>query len=233
MKKLVLVAAGALTLPLLSSAALTINVDINRGSSATYSGTSVAPDTGTVWNGAAISTSESLLTLTDVSDSEGNVLTSDITLSKALGTFNVWDNDSAGNPNPTDLMKEYLYTDATTVTITDLQPGVYDLYASGAGDWDYQTGGFVIAAANGGASAAAPDMSGTTDWRDLYRTGAEGTSYQKLTGTVGVDGVFTFSTTADGYLNGFQLQAVPEPATLGLIAAFGGGLLFLRSRAML
>ncbi|MDF7809089.1 PEP-CTERM sorting domain-containing protein [Pontiellaceae bacterium B12219] len=34
-------------------------------------------------------------------------------------------------------------------------------------------------------------------------------------------------------LNGFDLQAVPEPATLGMVALFGGGILFIRRRFMI
>jgi hypothetical protein len=34
-------------------------------------------------------------------------------------------------------------------------------------------------------------------------------------------------------LTGYQLRAIPEPATLGLIAAFGGGILFIRRRFMI
>ncbi len=33
-------------------------------------------------------------------------------------------------------------------------------------------------------------------------------------------------------LNGLQIRAIPEPATLGLIGAFGGGIFFLRRRFM-
>lgn len=34
-------------------------------------------------------------------------------------------------------------------------------------------------------------------------------------------------------LNGFEIVAVPEPATLGLVAVFGGGILFIRRRFMM
>jgi hypothetical protein len=36
-----------------------------------------------------------------------------------------------------------------------------------------------------------------------------------------------------GLINGFVLRSVPEPATLGLITAFGGGILFIRRRFMM
>lgn len=48
-------------------------------------------------------------------------------------------------------------------------------------------------------------------------------------GVEGVDYTFTQSTTE----NIVQLSVIPEPATLGLVAVFGGGVLFIRRRFMI
>ncbi|MDF7823599.1 PEP-CTERM sorting domain-containing protein [Pontiellaceae bacterium B12227] len=64
-----------------------------------------------------------------------------------------------------------------------------------------------------------------------------------------IDNAYSFDVTSDGSgnlditytrisgswigINGFDLVAVPEPATLGLVAAFGGGVLFIRRRFMM
>ncbi|MDF7808119.1 PEP-CTERM sorting domain-containing protein [Pontiellaceae bacterium B12219] len=48
-------------------------------------------------------------------------------------------------------------------------------------------------------------------------------------GVEGVDYTFTQSTTE----NIVQLKVIPEPATLGLIGAFGGGMLFIRRRFLI
>lgn len=54
----------------------------------------------------------------------------------------------------------------------------------------------------------------------------EGANYVKFS-SVDVSGGVTVDIN-QGPINGFQMVAVPEPATLGLIAAFGGGLVFIR-----
>ncbi|MDF7808371.1 PEP-CTERM sorting domain-containing protein [Pontiellaceae bacterium B12219] len=41
-----------------------------------------------------------------------------------------------------------------------------------------------------------------------------------------------FSGTDSGIMTAVQVRAIPEPATIGLIGAFGGGLLFVRRRFM-
>lgn len=210
--------------------ALTINVDLNRdGGSALYVGTGVAPDSGTVWNSLIPVDGLAGTTISDVSDSQGNTLTSDITITSAGvdGNFNIWSNDTNGNPTPTDLMAEYTYSETLTLTITDLPAGMYDLYVMGQGDQDNQSGGFTISAGNGGASVGPADLSGDLDFRNLTRPDANGLTYHVLSGTVDGSGVFEFSTTSHGYLNGFQLAQVPEPS----IAVLGGlGLLGLLRR---
>lgn len=219
--------AGVLLAPALVQG-LTINVDLNRdGGSPLYAGVGVAPDAGTVWNSLIPADGPGGVTIADVSDSLGNTLASDITITAVGDDFNVWSNNSAGNPTPVALMEEYTYTGTYTVSITDLAPGSYRLFVMGQGDNDWQSGGFVISGANGGASVAPADLSGDPDFRNLTRPDALGKTYHVLDGVVDGSGVFEFSTTTEGYLNGFQISQIPEPS----IAVLGGlGLLGLLRR---
>lgn len=207
---------ATLSLPVLTPAQLAINVDVNRNIfSPTHSGTAVAPDSGTVWNPVILASSPA--TFSNVKDSAGNTLASDIVITAGSGSFNTWNNATAGNPNPVDLMNEYTYTGVYTVTITDLPAGDYSLYAFGQGDQDWQSGGFEIDAANGGASVAPANLVGDPDFRNLLRADALGKTYHRLDGTVDGSGTFTFRTTSDGYLNGFQLvQSSGPPVIAGL-----------------
>lgn len=42
-----------------------------------------------------------------------------------------------------------------------------------------------------------------------------------------------FTGTTSGIINAIQVRAIPEPATIGMIAMFGGGMLFIRRRFMI
>jgi hypothetical protein len=59
-----------------------------------------------------------------------------------------------------------------------------------------------------------------------FTTGADVTDYT-------LDFTYSNNTSAYAGWNGLALVAIPEPATLGLITAFGGGLLFIRRRFMI
>jgi hypothetical protein len=66
---------------------------------------------------------------------------------------------------------------------------------------------------------------GQTTTLDTYDGGTySDLAYVKLTGE---------SSSAGGYLDNLTIQAIPEPASLGLIAMVGGGLLVIRRRFMM
>lgn len=219
----VLAAVGALSIPSFSQAE-TINVDINKGAAPTYSGTAAAPDSGTVWNGLAIDESRGTNTLGSVVDSQGNPIPVSISIDSGDSGSHAYINGSsdAGNPSPMDLMADYTYWETYTVTIRGLASGKYTFYGYGHGDSAGQSSTFTLSARNGGASASTTDFN---EFRNIEQTNALNNSYVKLNATVGDSGVFTFSAK---YINGFQLVALPEPATLGLIGFFGVGALLLR-----
>lgn len=70
----------------------------------------------------------------------------------------------------------------------------------------------------------ATDTTGTAQWTEVSPVG--GTIV--LTGTM--DATINFTT---GRASFMSLEAVPEPGTLGLVAAFGGAVLFIRRRFMI
>lgn len=212
---------------------MTINLDLNRDdNSPTYSGVGVAPDSGTTWNSIVPAdydpgASEPAPSITNVLDSTGAATSATITISVPDGNFNIWSNDSNGNPTPTDLMAEYTYSNVYTVSVSGLAPGSYNLYAFGQGDQDSQSGSFELAVANGGASSGPADLTGDANFRDITRPDGLGLTYHVLSGTVDGSGVLEFSTPTGGYINGFQVEQVPEPS----VALLGGlGILSLLRR---
>lgn len=102
----------------------------------------------------------------------------------------------------------------------------YKLYLFGVGDSDGQDTVFTF---DGVSKTTAGDLAGAEDSHYVtyeFTTGADVTDYT-------LD--FTYSNNNSAYAgwNGLALVAIPEPATLGLITAFGGGLLFIRRRFMI
>lgn len=214
--RLVRAAGGALLAllawPASSPGALTLNLDINTGSSPNYSGTAIAPDAGIYWNNF-VTPAASSLTLTSVRDSANKLITSTITISRnGGGNFSVWDNSGGGgNPNPAGLMRDYLYGATHTITVSNLPAGLYHLFAYAHGDNTGQASTVTVNAANGGGSATTSDVG---EYRNIYQPGAQGSAYVKLPGTVGAAGTFIF--TAGNYVNGFQLQQLSAPVITGL-----------------
>jgi autotransporter-associated beta strand protein len=205
-------ATNSMILTVLASAPsvqLTLNLDVNKYSQDAYSGTAAAPDAGTSWNQFTVPAA-STYTLANVMDSAGNVTSNSITFSRA-SNFSVWANaSSVGNPNPSLLMRDYLYGGGYTVTVSNLPFGTYTLYAYAHGDGTGQASTVTVDAANGGASGSTTD---TGEFLNIYQVGALGNSYLALSGTVGGAGTFTFTT---AYLNGFQLQYITAPAISAL-----------------
>lgn len=234
MKKLVMLAVGAVALPLMSQAA-TINFDMNSGSSATYTGVGAAPDAGTFWNGVSIdSGTTTLISISDALDSAGASTGVGLTMTRNdTEAFRIYSDGSSGNPTPGDLMQEYTYWDGYEVTLTGLAAGTYNLYMYGHGNAEGQSTTFTLNPANGGDSASTSSYD-ATDFRNTTVAG-EGYTWVKLTGTVDGSGILAVGGNQNddpdisfSFLNGFQVEAIPEPATIGLVGLFGGGLLLLR-----
>ena len=114
-------------------AGFVVNVDFNSSTSATYSGTAVAPDTGTFWNPVDVPGSFvafSTVTSGALTESDGST-SSPITVS--VSNVNGIADAGPGSTVPaSDLMEDYLYTRASsgdeTFTLNNLPSGNYDLY---------------------------------------------------------------------------------------------------------
>lgn len=125
-------------------------------------------------------------------------------------------------------------------TLHGLSAGAtYDLYVYGAGNADGEGGAFslaagnVLASADGGISAASTNTSATSLYRSVFSaaggtnpTPEMGLSWNELIGVADTNGNFTFQEVQSGdnvkpAMNGFQLQAVPEPAALALLPLAG------------
>jgi hypothetical protein len=201
-----------------------INVDFGSttGPSPTYSGTAVAPDSGTVWNGlnpAANVTAFATYTSGALVDSNGNATTVTTTVNNSWDYYGA--SDSVIAP---DLMHDYLFTTTPpgnfTFSIDGLiNGGLYNLYLysdTGAQATDFSVGGVVQQVVNSHAQSAWTPGANYTEYQGLVATGG--------TISVSVSGRSTLPITY-GVLNGFQLQQVPEPSTIALFATGLIGLL--------
>ena len=221
-----------------SFAVQTPSYNVDFGGGTTYSGTSPANsnDTGTFWN-AYNSTSAASL-----KDSFSNTSSVSLTLSGGTQYFT----QSGGSPSPAALMGDYRVLDNTktggsliTVTLSGVTDGAYKLYVYAAGDTAGQGANVALDAANqitGGTSSAA-----TTGANQTVTSTSSGVNYVLLNAAVSDlthvgTGTITFTTSnltgqRFGGLNGLQLQAVPEPASVGITSIACGLLLRRRRRA--
>ncbi|HEY1686741.1 MAG TPA: PEP-CTERM sorting domain-containing protein [Tepidisphaeraceae bacterium] len=113
----------------------------------------------------------------------------------------------------------------------------YDLYVYGAGNANGEGGAFSLAAGNqlttGGVSSASTNTSSSSLYRSVFSAAGGnnpapemGLSWNELIGMADSNGNFTFQELQSGdsvkpSMNGFQIDAVPEPSSLALIAVAG------------
>lgn len=162
--------------------------------------------TGTTWTELGYVPVASPAGLTD-SDGNGSAMSVQFT-----GTGAMW-----SIPGLTDAdggaLASYSYS-TTSMTISG-GTGLYDIYILTQDSTPNATS-FTI-----GADTQTTIVGSATPY-------AEGVNYVKFS-SVDVAGGTTVAIN-QGPINGFQMVAVPEPATLGLVAMFGGAVLFIRRR---
>lgn len=197
-----------------------LQLDCNSSNAYEYAGTAISTGSGTEWIQFYSPTGTvSSVSLTNVVDAGGNATDYDISILTSEG-WNIYTDVSLGNPNPTNLMADYLYQGPYIITVSNLPPGDYNLYVYAHGDQSNQVSTITVDAANGGDTGA---TTGLGEYRNIYQTAvvAEGNSYVSLTATVSGSGTLAFSTS--DFLNGFQLQRVTiAPIVISGITVSGG-----------
>lgn len=112
----------------------------------------------------------------------------------------------------------------------------YDIYYSVVGSAAFTLLGTVLSPADQGANNS------SADWSFLTRTyDDQGGTIAGLTGVDAIQFQWDFTDNVNGGTRGPVIReidvlgssTIPEPATLGLITAFGGGILFIRRRFMI
>lgn len=126
----------------------------------------------------------------------------------------------------TDGYSTEIYGDMEGNTFTLQADQQYKLYLFGMGDADGQDTTFTF---DGVSKTTSSVLAGPEDSHYVtyeFTTGADVSDYS-------LDFTFSNNTAQYAAFNGLALVAIPEPATLGLITAFGGGLCIIRRRFMI
>jgi hypothetical protein len=217
-----------------ASAAL-IDIDFSPGNGPAQVGAAVFGSAGDIWNNLTAN-SATTLALNDVA---GNPTAVNITYSMNFGGSNAA--GSAMDAATTNLMTDYGAFNGKRIVIAGLAPSTaYQLALYGAGDQNALNG-----AANGGqgttftilpsAQALTTGVNtGTPTLGDRKISDGAGVAYVLLAATSSAAGILNVDVTYNSTsfstapVNGFQLQTVPEPTTLGAIAA--GVAVFIRRR---
>jgi hypothetical protein len=229
MKKTLLVllsVAGAVGLA--SVQAQLINVDFNQNSGPSWGGGGPNPGptmTGTAvlgssasdqWNGITVNSSATPIAL---NYANGSASPASMTFSSGGGydVFSYGGTTAFLGNQWQSLMEDYIYGDSI-VTLTGLTPNqAYEFVAYSQGDVNAGKQGAIASfGLNGNSQTLTKDINAGTL--------IVGTTYVQW-GSVAADGSGTLTLVMSGAagaerdLNGFQLQAIPEPSTLGLVSA--------------
>jgi MYXO-CTERM domain-containing protein len=211
-----------------TSYAAVVNIDINAGSTPTFSGLGAAPDAGTIWNPV-----NNPATGKGNSFSSGPLVTStggasSITFSAGVAEASTdWTTDG-------DLFRDGVrafFGNSASFTISGLVASeIHNIYLySAAGSFTGNGASFTI------TGYGTQIASGTTGG-PAYVLDDNYVLFSGITGVTSLSGTYTNSATDHGAFNGLQIesqsQAVPEPSTyaLGLLGLAGLGLLTWRSK---
>ncbi len=204
------------------ASATVINVDYNASyySTRIYSGTAVAPDTGTKWNGVTVSTdwaTEGTTTSGALVDSFDNATPVTATITDFGGFASTGSYHTAS-----DLMSDLANTSGpATFTIDGLLPGnSYDLYLYATNShYSSQTTTFTV------GTTQTVTNSGTAFSGFVF--GRNYTLFSGVAADAGGTISGSISAATGGAFNGFQVvgEMIPEPSTIVLLATGLIGLL--------
>jgi len=196
-----------------------------------YADQGVLPSTGNTWNGVESPASGSI-TESNLLDAQGSSTTVGFNLAAPSGS---WSHAKLSNL-PNELLVNYASLERTdqstaneaTLTISGLTAGVlHDVAIYAQGDVDGQGGEFTLGSQTKTTSADPLDVNFDEGVNYITLSGqADGNGELEITWRNLVDG--NGSVERWSALNGFQVQAVPEPASLALMGL--GGLMMLRRR---
>ena len=260
MKRLALFAVGALALPLVSQSAI-LQIDMS-GWAGSYVGNNVPVSGGTSWNVVPNANDQlSLAAVWDDGSALGSIaFDQGRTTGGDADTVIDWNSQPAGdyqNGSGTGgiwdetIMRDWVYTsgnDTYAARISGLSAGTYGVYAL-VGEPSSPTRTYTISIGVGTSTSPIVDETDARLVSALLDDDSNDDSvhdssswivgktyvYQEVTITDASDYLTILTDSNDAYssLSGLQISQIPEPATLGLIAVFGGCILFVRRLFML
>lgn len=204
-----------------------VNIDFNKAGSSvgTAGGAAVVGAAGDTWNGIAVAVSPGPASGTNISLVDSTNAASDATLSYSAD-YGLDVGSSSFFPA---LLKDYLRVQnaAGTVTIGGLSSAVtYDVYLYIASDTQNRVSTFTVDGATSSTAANSSDQTLTSF--------VEGKNYLKFTLSPDANDQIKITIhqgggATQGNLNGLQIQAVPEPASLAILGLLGGFMTLGRS----
>ncbi|HET6246248.1 MAG TPA: PEP-CTERM sorting domain-containing protein [Tepidisphaeraceae bacterium] len=206
------------------------------GSTDTGSGSTAA--TTDIWNQATQQSyaSTAPLALNDVAGNSTGV-TLAVTGTSGIGNYGGTVNSAPASyftTNVFPLFDNIIYSTSTTpmvtLTFNGLAAGNYNLFLYSSGDQNSNTRAIGVTA-NGGGATAGPINIGPSGGATAMTSGLNfGELSQVAVNSSGVLNVNVSSVSGELDVDGLQLQSVPEPGALGLLALGGMGLLSRRRR---
>lgn len=200
--------------------AASINVDFGSTNAAigTYSGTAMAPDTGTTWNGidpaADVTVVGSAYTTGALVDSNGGATSATITIQPSFWCYD----GAADSVIAPALMHDYIFTTAAAYNVAPFSLSIDGLTVGGKYD--------VYLYSSTGAQQSALSVAGVEKY--ITNSAAStafvaGDNYESWSGVTATNGSIVVTINGGngpyyGVLNGIQVVPVPEPSTLALLA---------------
>ena len=205
------------------------------GSQGAYTGDAVAAPT---WNVLSVANNATSGSTSNLIASNGTATTEGVNFTMTGGYVSTPTTTYGNGGGTNDLFQSYILNNpgTGTVTLTGLaDSGSYQLYLySGSGSYNNAATDFAITTGSG--SVAAGSNAGVANVANGNTGFAENTNYVIFNATADGTGTLAISYTgapgrAEADINGLQLisasNAVPEPASLGLVAAGALGLLLV------